>query len=170
MDYTEFNYASLMAVISATVFDDTGAYIPGELMPSGNPVRALGATPAFLRDKELVTQWHAAVKDAYEREVSEKNQERIAEVVSSEYREREHTPAAVNGADAPRHEENGIDIEAELARRQAYLESKVAELRGYEVELRMIRAAIAAAQEAKTYDPTAKKKRGRPKVHRPVGE
>jgi len=72
-DWQSFNYSSLMAVLQATVEDDTGVYIPGEMMPSGKPIRATGVTRRDLMKREMTEQWFDAVRGTYEREIDEAN-------------------------------------------------------------------------------------------------
>lgn len=181
MNYDEFNYASLMAVVRATMFDEDGAYIPGELMPSGNPVRASGVDRSFLTNKDMVAQWAAAVKGAYEREISEKNQEGSEEDVQDVRSGREDTPAAEHGGHGQRHTPAASTVEEELeARKEAagaaldrarrVLYQATDQVASADRELRIITAALAAIREASSSASTAvKKKRGRPKIHREVG-
>lgn len=181
MSYEQFNYASLMAVVQATQFDEEGAFIPGELMPSGRPVRAVGADRTFLMNKDMVAEWASAVKGIYEREIGEKNQEGSEEDVPSVHSDREAAPAAEHGADAPRPAPAHATVEEELEARKADIEHRLERERwerdryaglvhAAEVELRIITAAIAAMREARNNaEQPAKKKRGRPKIHREVG-
>lgn len=73
----EFNYASFMGVLNATQQDDRGVFIPGELMPSGKPVRAEGVKKAQLMSgdsaRQMAETWVNAVRSTYEREAEEKN-------------------------------------------------------------------------------------------------
>ena len=68
-------YNSFTDVLAKTKQDGEGIFIPGELMPSGKPVRAGGAELAALRtNKDLAEQWFNAVKGQYEREEEERDQ------------------------------------------------------------------------------------------------
>lgn len=179
-DYSEFNYASLMGVIQATQFDDDGAFIPGQLMPSGNPVRALGVGRDMLSNKDMVQQWAAAVKGAYEREISERDKEREQENVPDLRIVGEDIHAEQPVRNEVRHAPPSETLEEELARREeaaaaresylvAELERATTRLLAARMETTSIRAALAAIEEAKRSGVAGKKKRGRPPIRREVG-
>lgn len=77
MNPDEFNYNSFMGVLNATVEDERGILIPGELMPSGNPVRADGVQKIMLQAGEnarsMAEQWFESVRGTYEREKEERD-------------------------------------------------------------------------------------------------
>lgn len=153
MKAEEFNYNSLMAVIGATVQGEDGIRIPGELMPSGNPVVAKGATMQDLADYSKAEQWFEAVKETYERESDEKNQERSEVPVPTESGGRDDNPGPADaGGDSVVAEPHLQALEAELQARRArwetYLERCQVELDALASDVKNARRELAKLDAA----------------------
>lgn len=70
----EFNVDSFMGVIKATRQDQQGIFIPGELMPSGKPVRSDGVSvDNIMKDKGMAEGWFTAVRAQHAREKEERD-------------------------------------------------------------------------------------------------
>lgn len=68
---------NFMGVIQATQQTEDGLRFPGEHMLSGKPVTAAGVTLAeVMSDRGMAEQWHAAIKETYEREKDERDNPR----------------------------------------------------------------------------------------------
>lgn len=124
-----FNYSSMMDVIRQTVQDDNGLRIPGELMPSGKPVTAAGATlDLLMSNRDIAEKWFESVKGQYEREKDEANQPRSqppADVDASQG----SAPTARIGNGVPNTEEGGqASLKETLQARSAYIRLRSSEL------------------------------------------
>lgn len=150
--YEDFNYNSIMEVLGHTVDTETGIEIPGEFMPSGNPVVASGIRKGQLvtgdSAKSLLEQWFGAVRGAYERELDEKNHESsTADAQDLVIRGEDDNPRVDRGSaraetDAPE------SFEEELRRRLKGASAEAEEAKGRlqiaERQIKAIEAALSA--------------------------
>lgn len=147
MSASEFNYTSFMGVLNATVEDERGILIPGELMPSGNPVRAEGVKKIQLMQGEaarsMAEQWAESVRGQYEREKEEANHETSTADV----------PDLVIGGEDPAPAERGRSVASAPSSDQTIEEELQARLAKWEERLERAEfemdSARADAKEAK---------------------
>lgn len=136
MNHTEFNYSSFMGVIGETREDKDGIYIPGELMPSGHPVRAKGVKKHMLMQgedaKNMAMQWFESVKGAYEREEEERDREAskpdVPELVIGGADSDSRDPGTSPSAEAPVVQTLEEELQARCERWQAVMDKAEADV------------------------------------------